>query len=724
MSSPSLPLAAILDALAALPPWTASPVDVPAPDPPAVAGAVTWPGAPPRSAAARARSHALGADGAVPAFAAALDAALTQARATFPTTLPTTPSFLEFPRPVAAVRLLSTLSSECPCVASQVAAAAASLAADHFTRAPPAGTPAGALGRRVNTLLRTVGDAAAGALHALHLTLIGEGARLPPRVPACAPVTRPAAAAAGAALTAGPAALAALWGVDVADRRAAGAELGPRLGTLRWVAAFHARPLLAAVPDAPARLAAVLDWMRAAQPGGADGLTGGSGLHRVLEVVKELAVVHPACLRQSPTLLAAVTATYTAVGGRLPAGSALRLTVRERVRTILMMGAVGGGAGGLAASPPVLSWLVDDIAVEWALAAATTTRQGGGGGPMAQGRGHPLFIYLYLLGTFLTTAGPVPDRGAPMMVSVSRAKRMWASFRRVAPGSGPSRPDGPTGIRGFADGGDGSREWEVFAAPLLALPTATRVVVAGAAAPPMAAPGVPAAIPVPPGTVFLTCPDGRRVAMASADTFRQHLIWREVNWGCQTCGSTVAAGVSRVVPTGAPDPPAAASGGRRQPTRGNTSPCAACRIARYCSVDCQRLDWNGGHKADCRRWARLYAPADAAAAHLNAAVSTAGPWTGWTWPARLAADAEAAGVPLASMLVALDREAGSASLLPAAVYHRLRNAVAAAELQAPLAKHGGRVLRVVCAAAPPRVYAFGPRALRLEGDAPPREGGR
>jgi hypothetical protein len=28
--------------------------------------------------------------------------------------------------------------------------------------------------------------------------------------------------------------------------------------------------------------------------------------------------------------------------------------------------------------------------------------------------------------------------------------------------------------------------------------------------------------------------------------------------------------------------------------------CSACRVARYCSPDCQRADWAAGHKGVCR----------------------------------------------------------------------------------------------------------------------------
>jgi hypothetical protein len=42
------------------------------------------------------------------------------------------------------------------------------------------------------------------------------------------------------------------------------------------------------------------------------------------------------------------------------------------------------------------------------------------------------------------------------------------------------------------------------------------------------------------------------------------------------------------------------SQGCRQSSSVSLMNCARCRIALYCSVDCQKTDWNSGHKAQCK----------------------------------------------------------------------------------------------------------------------------
>lgn len=332
--------------------------------------------------------------------------------------------------------------------------------------------------------------------------------------------------------------------------------------------------------------------------------------------------------------------------------------------------------------------------------------------PTAQGRGHPLFIYLDLLSSFLAAGGLVSDRSAPIMVSAAAAAPVWSAFGRVAPGAGPQRPaydDNPIAA---------GREWELFGTLLLHAPLTDHVVVVDESSTVTVPQGPTGAPPthMPTGTVLFTCEGGVCGHVPPASSFLSHIYVREVNYGCLVCGSPFAAGVLRTLPDMAPraTPP-----GRRRPPRLNTSPCGSCRIARYCSRPCQVASWAGGHKGDCRRWATLYAPSAGNGEHLETVVDTAGPWQQWAWPRDMAAAAKAAGVPLSDMLVTLDCAAGWASLLPAAVYHRLRNAVPAAALASPLKKHDGRVLRVVCAGAPPRVLSYGPRSLGLTGAPPP-----
>lgn len=160
--------------------------------------------------------------------------------------------------------------------------------------------------------------------------------------------------------------------------------------------------------------------------------------------------------------------------------------------------------------------------------------------------------------------------------------------------------------------------------------------------------------------------------------------------------------------------------------------CAGCRVAAYCSAACATAGWRtagGGHKAACRRWAayrRVTVPelvaARAASPTRGGGVSTraalfpitsirhggfSGPPGSWPWHSGAAVRIEEAGLHLADMVVIADPGSLSIAMVPAPEYVHWPSAVAAAALAAPLAAHGGRVLRVIMREHPPTVRGYG-----------------
>lgn len=289
---------------------------------------------------------------------------------------------------------------------------------------------------------------------------------------------------------------------------------------------WSARPVLAAVPDVLGRVAAALDYMVTAPAGSPDALAGGVAFLCALDLVKEVAVVQSTALRHSAAVLTSIVTTYRSVAQRLLEKLYVRVRVRERVRTLITM-AVAGAWRVVADCPQVLSRLVDDIAIEWRIAAQQT--EGGTDPPLptAQGRGHPLFIYLYLLSSFLAAGGLVPDRSAPMMVTAAAAAPVWSAFGRIAPGAGPQRPacdDNPIAA---------GREWELFGTLLLHAPQTDHVVVVDESST-VTVPQGPAGAPpthMPTGTVLLTCEGGACGHIPPASFFLGHIYVREVNYG-------------------------------------------------------------------------------------------------------------------------------------------------------------------------------------------------
>lgn len=259
----------------------------------------------------------------------------------------------------------------------------------------------------------------------------------------------------------------------------------------------------------------------------------------------------------------------------------------------------------------------------------------------------------------------------------------------------------------------------------------------------------------PAGRTALTLLLALRGSAVPPDAFdgvcaRRRTAWRGVQPGCprwpptcHACGSARRAVASRNGP----------------PALGGPSllRCGGCKAAVYCGPACARADWKaqgGGHKAACAAWRRLAAgeglaaagglaaalapgaalsPAEAAAAVAAPlvglptggcpAVVVDGPPRGWRWPAEVGARVEAAGLPLADVVVLVDPLSGGLGALPAAAYapapdHPGAGAMAAAAAEARAAgalvdADGDRALVVVVAAHPPRVVVFGAAALRL-----------
>lgn len=151
--------------------------------------------------------------------------------------------------------------------------------------------------------------------------------------------------------------------------------------------------------------------------------------------------------------------------------------------------------------------------------------------------------------------------------------------------------------------------------------------------------------------------------------------------------------------------------------------CSSCVVGRLCSSECHVTLWRASHKRACRGWRKLAAAAVSGgrggrqpghvAMYRPRVVDLGGDWKGWTWPAALAAEVEGVGLQLRDVVVYADPGWGVVSVLPEGDYRWKPSSVPAAFLDAPLEKHGGRVLRVVYRAHPPTVRSFGPRSLRL-----------
>jgi len=183
---------------------------------------------------------------------------------------------------------------------------------------------------------------------------------------------------------------------------------------------------------------------------------------------------------------------------------------------------------------------------------------------------------------------------------------------------------------------------------------------------------------------------------------------------CWTCGSSYSAADERRVP----------------------NKCSGCWVAVFCSPACAAVGWKtGGHKRSCAAWSR-YSDAlltrvvlqpltgdarrvTARRVHHRQAVFALqngemdGDWRAWVWPTARARDVEEAGLSLADVVCLVEPALAVVQLLPAAEYAKWPSAVSAEALSKPLEKHGGRVLRVVHRAHPPRVQSFGPRYLGL-----------
>jgi len=177
------------------------------------------------------------------------------------------------------------------------------------------------------------------------------------------------------------------------------------------------------------------------------------------------------------------------------------------------------------------------------------------------------------------------------------------------------------------------------------------------------------------------------------------------------------------------------AGHERGATRGTLTRlqrCSECAVGRACSPDCHAALWRASHQRACGGWRRWAATAAAGSTTTTGggddggdgepghvamfrprAVDLSGEWKGWAWPAALAAEVEGVGLELRDVVVYADPEWGIMSVLPEGDYRWKPDAVAARFLDAPLEKHGGRVLRVVYRAHPPTVRSFGPRSLRL-----------
>lgn len=166
--------------------------------------------------------------------------------------------------------------------------------------------------------------------------------------------------------------------------------------------------------------------------------------------------------------------------------------------------------------------------------------------------------------------------------------------------------------------------------------------------------------------------------------------------------------------------------GEQRGTLTHLQRCSSCVVGRACSSECHVALWRASHKRACRGW-RKWAAAAAVpgggrgggqpghvAMYRPRTVDLRGDWKGWAWPAALAAEVEGVGLRLRDVVVYADPGWGIVSVLPEGDYRWKPNAVPAPFLDAPLEKHGGRVLRVVYRAHPPTVRSFGPRSLRLE----------
>ncbi|OSX73630.1 hypothetical protein BU14_0333s0018 [Porphyra umbilicalis] len=183
---------------------------------------------------------------------------------------------------------------------------------------------------------------------------------------------------------------------------------------------------------------------------------------------------------------------------------------------------------------------------------------------------------------------------------------------------------------------------------------------------------------------------------------------------CWTCGSSYSAANARRVP----------------------NKCSGCWVAVFCSPACAAVGWKaGGHKRSCAAWSRFSESlltrvvsqsltGDARRItvrrvhHRQAALAMQqeemdGDWRAWGWPAARARFVEEAGLSLADVVCLVEPASGVVQLLPAAEYAKWPSAVPAEALSKPLEKHGGRVLRVVHRAHPPRIQSFGPRSLGL-----------
>lgn len=208
---------------------------------------------------------------------------------------------------------------------------------------------------------------------------------------------------------------------------------------------------------------------------------------------------------------------------------------------------------------------------------------------------------------------------------------------------------------------------------------------------------------------------GGKVVVASAGDMAALASLAPITYGCVRCGSLRATRLPSSRPRAPDGQPAVA----RQPLRA----CAGCGATRYCSRVCHKDDWRevgggggGGHRRACPKCVTLKVQGTYVAGASNCVDARMAHVTTWvrTWPAQMAAAADAAGLALDDLLMLTDDAAGTVTLLSAVAYVTSRFSLGEGALAMPPSPDGRRQLGFVTVGPPAEAGAFGAELLGLE----------